>query len=294
MRPPATELAELDGHRIEYRLTGPAPASGSGPHRPLAVVLHGGHMSARCRFGEEVYRAAGFAVLVVSRPGYGRTAADAGPSAPEFAVRVAGLIRRLGFDGPVTAVGISIGARSALTLAAYAPELVDRVILISPVGFGEWPRPRLRRIARIVFRPSTQQFTWAVVHGMLRRNPGQALPRLITSLSTLPGDEAVRRLGADASAAADFLLSCRSAAGFMIDLRPPTDVAAKVHQPVLIVATRADAAVAWDDHPARLAATLPTARVVDSEAPTHLLWLGDRAAEVDMIIRAFLTDPRPA
>jgi pimeloyl-ACP methyl ester carboxylesterase len=268
---------------MEYRLTEPVSRRG------LAVVLHGGHMSASCRFGEEVYLAAGCAVLVVSRPGYGRTDVGAGPSVPEFVVRVAGLIRRLGLGGPVVTVGISIGARSALTLAAFAPDLVDRVILISPVGFGPWPSPRLRLIARVVFRPSTQHVTWAVVHAMLRRDPARALPRLIRSLSTLPGEEAVRRLGSDAGAAIEFLLACRSAAGFLPDLRPPTDVAADVQQPVLILATRLDAAVAYDDHPVRLASCLSAARLEDSESPSHLIWLGDRAAESARLIRDFLS-----
>jgi pimeloyl-ACP methyl ester carboxylesterase len=280
---PSTEVTEVDGHRIEYRL------SEAAPRRGLAVVLHGGHMSASCRFGEEVYAAAGRAVLVVSRPGYGRTDVDAGPSVPEFVVRVAALLRRLELGGPTVTVGISIGARSALTLAALAPSLVDRVILISPVGFGPWPSPRLRRIARVAFRPSTQHITWGVVHAMLRRDPARALPRLISSLSTLPGEEAVRRLGSDAGAATEFLLACRSAAGFLPDLRPPTDVAADVRQPVLILATRLDAAVAFEDHPARLADCLPTARLEDTESPSHLIWLGDRAAGSAELIRDFLS-----
>jgi pimeloyl-ACP methyl ester carboxylesterase len=279
---PTTEVTAIDGHRIEYRLTEPASRRG------LAVVLHGGHMSASCRFGEEVYVEAGYAVLVVSRPGYGRTDVGAGPSVPEFVVRVAALIRRLELKGPAATVGISIGARSALTLAAFAPDLVDRVILISPVGFGSWPSPRLRRIARVVFRPSTQHITWAVVHAMLRRDPVRALPLLISSLSTLPGEEAVRRLGSDAGAATEFLLACRSAAGFLADLRSPTDVAADVRQPVLVLATRLDAAVAYDDHPAQLADCLPTARLEDSESPSHLIWLGDRATETAKLIHDFL------
>ena len=279
---PATEVADVGGHRIEYRLTEAASC------QRVALVLHGGHMSASCRFGEEVYLAAGCAVLVVSRPGYGRTDVGAGPSVPEFVVRLATLIRRLDLQGPTVAVGISIGARTALTLAAFAPDLVDRVILVSPVGLAPWPSPRLRRTARVVFRPSTQHITWAVVHAMLRRDPVRALPRLITSLSTLPGEEAVRRLGSDVDAAIEFLLTCRSSAGFLPDLRSPTDVTADVRQPVLILATRLDAAVAYEDHPARLADSLPAARLEDTGSPSHLIWLGDRAAASARLVRDFL------
>lgn len=38
------------------------------------LILHDGHLSARCRFGEETFLEAGYSVLVVSRHGYGRTA----------------------------------------------------------------------------------------------------------------------------------------------------------------------------------------------------------------------------
>jgi len=48
-------------------------------------------------------------------------------------VRLASLCRRLGLS-EVIVVGISIGARSALTLAAFYPELVRRVILMCPTS----------------------------------------------------------------------------------------------------------------------------------------------------------------
>ena len=46
-------------------------------------------------------------------------------------MRLASLCRRLGLS-EVIVVGISIGARSALTLAAFYPKLVRRVILMCP------------------------------------------------------------------------------------------------------------------------------------------------------------------
>ena len=101
--PPATNVITIDGHAIEYRLQRRGGAA--------VLILHGGHMSACCRFGEEVFLETGYTVLVTSRPGYGRTGVGAGPSAPEFAVRLADRCRRLELK-KVTVVGISIGARS--------------------------------------------------------------------------------------------------------------------------------------------------------------------------------------
>ena len=61
----STTTAVMDGRRIEYRRSGAAERT--------ALILHGGHMSAGCEFGEQMYLDAGCSVLVVSRPGYGRT-----------------------------------------------------------------------------------------------------------------------------------------------------------------------------------------------------------------------------
>ncbi len=281
---PATEVVRIDGRRIEYRLTRPPAPTGR-----LALILHGAHMSARCRFGEQSYLDAGHSVLVVSRPGYGRTDVAAGPSIGEFVPRVSGLISELGFEVPVVVVGVSIGARTALTLAAQFPDLVDRVLLISPVSFAPWPSLQARRLAVVVFRPTTQALTWGAVHTMLRRDPVRMLPKVITSLSTLPGEEAVRRLGTDTAAMIEFLLTCRSAAGYLPDLEPPTDVTTDVRQPVLIMATRLDAAVEFADHPLRLANALADARLLDAKSPSHLLWLGDWATEAAEEIGGFLS-----
>ena len=276
-----TEIATIDGHPIEYRRAGTASR--------VAVILHGGHMSAVCRFGEETYLGAGLGVLVVSRPGYGRTAAAAGPSAPEFVARLARLLadQRLHV---AAVVGISLGARSALTLAAFYPALVPRVILLCPVSFRPWPVGRTRRVARVAFHPALQGLTWGVVHALLRRNPDKYLPRLVGDLSTLPGTEVVRRLGADRAATAEFLLSCRSDLGFALDLRPPTDVTADVRQPVLVLASRLDGSVAVE-HPEHLAGSLADARLVEVGTPSHLLWLGENAGQTRSAITEFLANP---
>ena len=272
--------ADVAGHRIEYRLIGSSADA--------VVILHGGHMSARCTLGEATYLELGRSALLVSRPGYGRTDLAAGPSVPEFVPRLARLIADLGLR-PRAAVGISLGARSAMTLAAFYPELVQRVVLLCPVSFRPWPPSRTRRAARMAFNPAAERVTWGIVHRMLRRDPDRALPRLVEDLSTLPGAEVVERLGPDRDAMVEFLLSCRSSLGFMNDLRSPTDVAPDVRQPALVVASRYDGAVAAE-HPRHLVATLPRARLVDVDTPTHVLWLGQGAEQTRAAITEFLTD----
>jgi pimeloyl-ACP methyl ester carboxylesterase len=147
---PTTNVITINGRAIEYRLERRGDVT--------VLILHGGHMSARCRFGEETFLRAGYSVLIPSRPGYGRTAIAAGPSAPEFAVRLMGLCRLL--VGNLTVVGISLGARTALTMAAFYPELVQQAILMCPTSFRAWPDPRGRRLAYAAFAPGVERATW--------------------------------------------------------------------------------------------------------------------------------------
>jgi pimeloyl-ACP methyl ester carboxylesterase len=225
-------------------------------------------------------------VLVVSRPGYGRTALGAGPSAPEFAVRLASLCRRLGLS-EITVVGISVGARTALTMAAFHSELVPRVILMCPTSFRLWPDRRGRRIAYTVFAPGVERATWGTVHRMLRQDPDKHLPGIVANLTTLDGREAVRRLGPDAAKITEFLLRCQSSRGFLLDLRAPTDVTDHVGQPTLILATRNDGAVSFD-HAEHLAATMRHAKLIEVDTPTHLLWMGEGWDQTAAAIQSFL------
>jgi pimeloyl-ACP methyl ester carboxylesterase len=276
--PPATAVITIDGRAIEYRLERRGDAT--------ALILHGGHMSARCRFGEETLLDAGYSVLITSRPGYGRTAVSAGPSAPEFAVRLAGLCRLLGL-GHLTVIGISLGARTAMSLAAFYPELVQRVILMCPTSFCPWPDPQGRRLAYAAFAPGVQRATWGTLHYLLRKDPEKYLAGILENLTTLDGEVALRQLGADQGKATEFLLCCQSGRGFLVDLRAPTDVSADVKQPTLILATRNDGAVSFD-HAQYLAATLPDSTLVEIHTPTHLLWLGEGSDQTAAAIQSFI------
>src|SRR4051812_6293187 len=226
-------VISIDGQVLEYRLERRGEAA--------VLILHGGHMSAHCQFGDEAFLETGHSVLVTSRPGYGRTALEAGPSAPEFAVRLASLCRRLGLR-EVNVLGISVGARTALTMAAFNPELVPRVILMCPTSFRLWPDRRGRRIAYTVFAPGVERATWGTLHRLLRKDPDKHLPGVVANLTTLDGQEAVRRLGPDVGKMPEFLLHCQSSRGFLADLRAPTDVTDRVAQPTLILASRNDGA----------------------------------------------------
>jgi pimeloyl-ACP methyl ester carboxylesterase len=122
---------------------------------------------------------------------------------------------------------------------------------------------------------------------MLRHDRDKHLPGIVANLTTLDGLEAVRRLGPDAGKMTEFLLTCQSSRGFLVDLCTPTDVTDDVGQPTLILATRNDGAVSFD-HAEHLAATMRHATLVEVDTPTHLLWLGDGSDHTAAAIHSFM------
>jgi pimeloyl-ACP methyl ester carboxylesterase len=79
----------------------------------------------------------------------------------------------------------------------------------------------------------------------------------------------------------------RSGAGFVADMLPVPDCAARVAQPTLIVATRQDGSVPFA-HAESLAATIPDAELFDCRADSHLIWFGPEYPRIAAGIREFL------
>ncbi|NUW38606.1 alpha/beta fold hydrolase [Nonomuraea rhodomycinica] len=276
----ATDVARLPSGAVEYRLEGDG-------HRTV-LVLHGGHMRAGLALGEEVYADAGFRVLALSRPGYGRTPLTTGTTPAGFADAAAELCRTLGIERLAAVVGISAGGRTALTMAARHPSLVERVILLSAVGFLPWPDRRTRLGGRAVFGPRVETSTWAVLRFLVRRAPSLGLRLLLRDLSVLPARKVLAGLSAaERATLAGLFTVMRSGRGFVADLLPVPDCAAQVSRPALVIATRHDRSVPFA-HAESLAAAIPNAELVDSRADSHMIWFGPGYPRVAAKIREFL------
>ncbi|MDS1269439.1 alpha/beta hydrolase [Lipingzhangella sp. LS1_29] len=283
----ATEVLYLDGVRLEYRL------HRAGPHTVL--VFHGGHMRAGIALGESVYHAANQTVFVPSRPGYGRSELASGPGPRQFADTIAGACHRLGITGNVTVVGVSAGGPFALAMAARHPELVRSVILVSAVGPLPWPDPLTRTTARFAFHPRVEAATWAATRNLLRLDPPAGLRAMLASLSTLPSGQVLAQLPRDHKVMLVRLFAAlRSGQGFVNDLdvlTHPTNDADEVTQPALVVATRTDRSVPVE-HAERLHGRLAGSQLVESTAPSHLLWFSPDRARIEEQIRAHLAETR--
>src|SRR3954469_17039181 len=116
--PLPTRLADTPTRPVEYRLTGVGARA--------VLVPPGGHVSAAVPLGERDLLGLGLRVLVVSRPGYGRTPLATARTRTGFGDVVVQLCRSLEIDSLAAVVGMSHGGPPAVALAACHPELVER------------------------------------------------------------------------------------------------------------------------------------------------------------------------
>jgi pimeloyl-ACP methyl ester carboxylesterase len=281
-----TEVACLSSGRVEYRLERRGEA--------VVVVLHGGHVRAGLALGEEVLAAAGCTVLAPSRPGYGRTPVSTGTSVQGYTDVVRELCAHLGIARVAAVVGISGGGPTAATFAARHGDLVERLILISAVGWLPYPDRRTRLGAYLAFAAMTEHLTWAVVHTLTRLAPDVCLRMMLRSLSTRPVGQVLAVLsGQDRAMLLSLFAQMRSGRGFLNDLRPTPDVTAWIDQPTLVIATRTDGGVPFT-HARSLASTIRHAELVESHADSHFVWLGTDWPVIGERIRGFLDTNPPA
>jgi pimeloyl-ACP methyl ester carboxylesterase len=280
----STTVAMLPDGAVEYRLDRRGEA--------VVLVFHGGHTRAGLALGEEVFAEAGYTLLAPSRPGYGRTPLSTGGSLEAYTDVVRGLCADLGITRVAAVVGVSGGGPTAATMAARHGDLVQRLILVSAVGWLPFPDRRTRVGAHVLFAAWTERGTWAAIHRLARVAPAFLLRLMLGSLSTRPADEVVAGLRSDDRALLLALFTqMRSGSGFLNDLRPSPDVTARIAQPTLVIATRTDGGVPFA-HARSLADSIPHARLIESQADSHFVWLGRDWPAIAERIRSFLsTDP---
>lgn len=112
------------------------------------LLLHGGHMRAEMRDGEEYFVQRGYSVVAVSRPGYGRTSQALYRQTDAFETAVGQLLETLGISR-VLVVGVSAGGRAAMRFAERYPDRSVGLILLSAVSFQRWPSLPITNIAAV-------------------------------------------------------------------------------------------------------------------------------------------------
>jgi len=113
---------------------------------PALLLLHGFTDSAAC-WEPVVPALAGMfpagGVIATDARGHGGSALPEGPAGPrQHAADQALVLDDLGVTEPVVVIGHSMGALTAITLAATRPELVAALVLEDPPPYGMGGRPR--------------------------------------------------------------------------------------------------------------------------------------------------------
>jgi pimeloyl-ACP methyl ester carboxylesterase len=173
-------------------------------------------------------------------------------------------------------------------MAARHPDLVRRLILQSALGPLPWPTGPNRLIAPAVFAPAAERATWGAMAAFLRLAPAAGLRMMLRDLSTLPARDVVARLPAEDRVGLIRLFSrMRSGHGFRNDLRSTPDLRAAVGQRCLVIASRNDGSVPFT-HAQALTAGIRNAELVESDADSHMIWLGRDWPAIAETIRVFL------
>lgn len=271
-----------------------------GSRRPV-LFFPGGHCSAICDCGWDLYTRLGHTVVAFSRPGYGRTSVG-DLTADQFVPAVEQTCSALALDEIAAIVGVSFGGLQAVCTAVSERVAAPRLILHSAAPSTlPYPDSRAERAAGpYVFSPAFQAGVWAAISLAVRTE--RDLRTMISTLSTRPVDEWWPTLTRDDKERARTLFQAmRSGQGFVNDLRQSGRdtsnyrhwLLQQVACPTLITASRTDGGVDFA-HAEDLAATIRGARLVELDAPSHLFWLGPHADSARRAVQGFLTDgPEP-
>lgn len=144
----------------------------------------------------EATHARGVRLIAVDRPGYGGSdpvSGDQWATVDSAADDIADVLRRLDVAGPVGAAGWSAGGRVALALAARAPDVVDRVVVIAtPAPDDEVP-----------WLPDDYRRAMAAASGSTPAGARRIFAERLAPLAEVRGEATIDLLGTgDADAAA--------------------------------------------------------------------------------------------
>lgn len=275
---------------VEVALAGPRDGA-------VVLLFPGGHCTASSRIGVDLYTDLGYQVLTFSRPGYGGTQVGL-LMAAEFIPAVAEVCDILDVTEVAATVGVSFGGLQAVEVAVSLPRLAPRLVLHSCAP-SSLPFPDTARQAAagpIVFGPRTQRLSWRTVRALTASDWG--LRMMMSSLSTEP---TATWWGtwtpADRASARETFAGMASGAGFVTDLRQGRASRARYREmklrsvpcPTLVTASRHDGGVRFE-HAEDFHWTIPNVRLLETNAPSHLYWLGPERPTLSAAIESFLTE----
>lgn len=275
----------FEGDELEYTIAGKG--------QPI-LVLHGGHSNCYETFGYVPLIQNGFMLITPSRPGYGETSAAIGDSLAKACRAYVQLIKHLRLK-KVHILAISAGGPSGLYFASHYPEHVNTLTLQSAVTkVWHMPQDNIYRIARVIFHPYTEKYTWKLMAGMSNLFPAWTFRLMVSSFSSLTFKQIKPLLGeTDIDDVRKMNHRQRSGAGFLIDLSQTKDIKSKdvmnISVPTLIMHSKYDGAVPFE-HADEAHQLIRESRLCVLDSWGHLIWLGKEASAVQEQLLGFLNN----
>ena len=126
------------------------------PNRQKAILIHGWSSSSYALQPLMELLSKRYHVIAIDLPGYGKSEdLKERVTIKRYADLIAELIRQIS-NGPVILVGHSMGGMTSLTAVIHTPELIERVVCISPTITGVLSTTTNLLIAPINFIESTR------------------------------------------------------------------------------------------------------------------------------------------
>ena len=235
-----SKIARTSCGPVEYTLLGKGP---------VVLVCHGTSSNCFSFDGSAPLLEAGFAVLTPSRPGYGRTPLNTGMSAQRAAAAMIALLDCLEIE-TCTLEAISGGGPTGLTLAANYPERVRRLALVAAISKTEGRLHESAYQSQKAFYGPLHGIFWRMLGLISRLSPSSIARQTMTIFSSHDPEDVFRQLTAeDIKAICHFYQRHSSRVGAVNDLTHALEkeTLQRIHVPTLVIHSRADKSVPFDD-----------------------------------------------
>jgi pimeloyl-ACP methyl ester carboxylesterase len=265
-----------------------SPHGGAQAGEPALVFIHGlsgswpNWLEQLCAFSSS------HRVVAFDLPGFGHSPGHAGEvSMPGYARIVADALAKLGIARAVL-VGNSMGGLISAELAAEEPELVEKLVLVSPAGVATYANrvatrsmPAVRRAQQLLALGAA----WTASHSdslaARRRLRRLVLSGVVAHPEQIPGPLAAEQLR---GAGTDGFMSALEAI-LEFDLRPRLRL---IRCPALVVWGKKDRLITWHDA-SRFTEEIPDAREVVYPDTGHMAML-ERPREFNELLAGFIGD----
>ena len=251
---------------IEYTLLG---------HGPVLLVCHG--TSENCHSGRALAPLldAGFSILTISRPGYGRTPSSVGRSNIQAADALVALLDQLEVP-QCSVIAISGGGPTGIAMAANYPERVKGLVLIAANTYTENRHNDPGYQSQKAFYGPLHGLFWGMLRLFSVLSPRRTAMQTLVIFSTHDPKDAMSRLSSeDIRTLSNFFHGHSSREGALNDLTHVVtrELMQKVLSPTLIIHSREDASIPFH-HAEWSQEHIPNARLCETGFTGHFYWIG--------------------